>query len=77
MLGETHTMVCKITDPGNPEWLYMEWTHESGLDLSGHGSDGNLTLIFDSLCMAGEFTLCSYEYNWPGNWCGGESYDQW
>ena len=49
-------MVCKITDPGNPEWLYMEWKHESGMDLSGQGSDGNLTVTFDSLCMAGDFT---------------------
>ena len=49
-------MVCKITDPGNPGWLYVEWTHESGLDLSGQGHNGNLTVTFDSLCMAGEFT---------------------
>ena len=56
MLGETHTLVCKITDPGNPDWLHMEWTHESGMDLSGQGSDGNLTITFESLCMAGEFT---------------------
>ena len=56
MLGETHTLVCKITDTGNPEWLYMEWTHESGMDLSGQGNDGNLTLTFDSLCMAGKFS---------------------
>ena len=64
MLGETHTLVCKITDPGNPEWLYMEWTHESGMDLSGQGSDGNLTVTFDSLCMAGDFTCV------PGNAIG-------
>ena len=55
MLGDTHTLVCKITDQGNPEWLYMEWTHESGMDLSGQGNDGYLTLTFDSLCMAGYF----------------------
>ena len=56
MLGETHTLVCKITNPGNPEWLYFWWTHESGMDLSGHASHGNLTLKFDSLCLTGEFS---------------------
>ena len=64
-LGDTETLTCSVTDSGNPPNWFV-WTHDSGMDLTGQGRNGELTQTFTDMCMEGTYTCTPVNDLGPG-----------
>ena len=52
--GDTRTLECDVTDPGNPRAEFL-WSRDGHGELTGQGTDGTLEMTFTDRCMAGTY----------------------